>query len=290
MAGRISRPTSSSSAPASPGPSSRRNSLPEGLKVAILEAGQRSRSGNSCPDLLGCGDQGSRMSLPAYPAGDAPDLERPAFLVRAGRARPLRQHLPQGGRRYHLALARHLPPLRPERLPAEDALRTGRRLAALLRGARAFLRARRGGDRRVRRRERRPRRAPQRRLPNARHSADLSRQDLRSSPGGERVPGAIDPAGPAVAGSVRPARLLRQCELHPGLPGAGQVRRHDPPGSRDRRGSDPVPGDHGRLRRDRRRPPGHRHSLQASRRKRRPRVLARSTSLPHTRSRRRACS
>ena len=114
--------------------------------------GRGGRSRNGGPDLLGCGHQGSGVPLPADAAGDASDLERPAFLVRAGRAGPFLQHVPKGGRRHHLALARHLPSLRAERLPAEDALRPGRGLADLLRRTRAILWPRRAGDRRIGRR------------------------------------------------------------------------------------------------------------------------------------------
>ena len=87
-------------------------------------------------------DQGAGVPLSADAAGDAPDLERPRLLVQADRPGQVREHLHQGGRRHDLALARHLPPLRAERLPAEVALRPGRRLADLLRRDRAVLRRR----------------------------------------------------------------------------------------------------------------------------------------------------
>ena len=88
---------------------------------------------------------------------------------------------------------------------------------------------------------------------------------------GSRLPGAPDAAGTALAGSGRPAGLLRQRQLHPGLPDPGEVRRDDPPRSGDRRRGGALRADHRRLRRGRRRSPGHGHPLQALGRQRRPR-------------------
>ena len=136
---------------------------------------------------------------------------------------------------------------------------------------------------------RRPRRAAQRRLSDAGDPADLSRQDLRQGAGGDRTTRCARRRRGGCRRTSRPAGLLRQCQLHPGLPGAGQVRRHDPSRPRDRGGGGAACRDHGGLRRGRRRSRGHRASASSAGTAARAAPPARSSSSPPMPSRRRGC-
>ena len=260
--------------------------------------GSRSRSSRPAPRSTGqrggrrrywnAVDQGAGVPLSAGAAGHAPDLERPRFLVPAGRAGQVREHLYQGGRRHDLALARHLPPARSQRLPAEVALRPGRRLADLLRRHRAILR--RGGerDRGVGRLGGRPRRAADQALSDGGDPADLSRQGLprRRSPERSTRCGRRRRDG-TPSTRDRPAGMLRQCELHSGLPDPGEIRRDRACRPGGRRGRDASRADHRSVRRGRRGPEGRGRSASSAGTGARAGRRERSSSSPRTRSRRR---
>ena len=96
-------------------------------------------------------------------------------------------------------------------------------------------------------------------------------------------------AGAALAGSRRPARLLRQRQLHPGLPGPGQVRRDRPPRPGDRRRGGAAPRRRRRSSSRSARTAGCRRSASSAGTAAKAAPRARSSSSPRTRSRRRAC-
>ena len=126
-------------------------------------------------------------------------------------------------------------------------------------------------------------------LSDAGDSADLSRQGLRQGARRHDLRGALDAAGTELGDTRGPARLLRQCELHPGLPGPGEVRRHRPCRPRGRGRRDAPRAD--RRPSSSRSAPTARSAASASSagtaaRAGRP---ARSSSSPRTRSRRRGC-
>ena len=184
-----------------------------------------------------------------------------------------------------MALARHLPAPGSERSSPEHRLWPRRRLADRLRRPGALLWSGRRRDRRIGRLRRDARIATLHWLSDAGDPADLSGQSLRAGARPHAVRGSRDAAGPQFDRSRRPARVLRQCELHPDLPDPGKVRRDSAPlpGREEWRG-DPCTDDghagRGGFRRAR-----HRDSLQAVGRQRRHRPPARSSCSPHMRSR-----
>ena len=286
-----SPPTWSSSAPAFPGRSWRQNSPRPGVKVAILEAGAKVDRQQAVERYWDALDQGAGMPLSAGAAGDAPDLRRSRLLVQPDRPRQVREHLPQGGRRHDLALARHLPPARPQRFPPEKRLRAGRRLADLLRRPRAVLRRRRERDRRLRGFGERPRRAADQALSDAGHPADLSRQGLSEGARRHRLRGALDARGAELGrcASDRPAC----CGNASCIPVCPVQAKYDATVHVDRAvaaGRDAPRPDDGGLRRGRGRPARSRPSASSAGTAARAGRPARSSSSPRTRSRRRASS
>ena len=227
---------------------------------------------------------------PPAPQAMHPVSQRSRLLVRAGRAGQVRQHLPQGRRRHHLALARHLPALRAERLPAADAstarASTGRSptTSSSRSTARPSTRSacRATPPTTSARRARRPTRCRRSRRPS---STRPSPRRWRARP----TRCAPTPQGRNSQDRARPAGLLRQRQLHPGLPDPGQVRRDRAP--RPRR---PPPARRCTRRRRRsssRSAPtgGSRRSASSAGTAARAGRRARSSSSPRTPSRRRAC-
>ncbi|WP_416233225.1 FAD-dependent oxidoreductase [Castellaniella sp.] len=94
-----------------------------GLRILIIEAGQTRGPQSSGATFPGCRHQGARMRLPSAARGHPSHLGPPGRLVSAGRPRLLQEHLPEGGGGYHLALARHLPAPRAQRLSDTNPVR-----------------------------------------------------------------------------------------------------------------------------------------------------------------------